>query len=168
MLVAGGIGLAPLRPAVLALAAAAEARAAAGLTTALYCGARTPADLLYADELAAWARLPGFSVRVTVDQAGADWQGSVGLVTGLMKALPGDPARTLAMTCGPEVMMRVVATRLVTLGLDESSIHLSAERNMKCAVGSCGHCQYGPLFVCRDGPVLPYPRLAPLLRVREI
>ena len=168
VLVAGGIGLAPLRPAILALAAAAEARAAAGLMTSIYCGARTPADLLYADELAAWARLPGFSVRVTVDQAGPDWRGSVGLVTGLMKALPSDPARTLAMSCGPEVMMRVVASRLVALGLDEASIHLSAERNMKCAVGSCGHCQYGPLFVCRDGPVLPYPRLAPLLRVREI
>ncbi len=168
VLVAGGIGLAPLRPAILALAAAAEARAAAGLLKSISCGARTPADLLYADELAAWARLPGFSVRVTVDQAGPDWQGSVGLVTGLMKALPGDPARTLAMSCGPEVMMRVVASRLVALGLDEASIHLSAERNMKCAVGSCGHCQYGPLFVCRDGPVLPYPRLAPLLRVREI
>jgi NAD(P)H-flavin reductase len=168
VLVAGGIGLAPLRPAILALAAAAEARAAAGLETAIYCGARTPADLLYADELAAWARLPRFSVRFTVDQAGADWRGSVGLVTGLMKALPGDPARTLAMSCGPEVMMRVVAARLVALGLDEASVYLSAERNMKCAVGSCGHCQYGPLFVCRDGPVLPYPRLAPLLRVREI
>ncbi len=168
VLVAGGIGLAPLRPAILALVAAADARAAAGLETAIYCGARTPADLLYPEELAAWARLPGFSVRVTVDQAGADWRGSVGLVTGLMKSLPGDPARTLAMSCGPEVMMRVVAARLVALGLDEASIHLSAERNMKCAVGSCGHCQYGPLFVCRDGPVLPYPRLAPLLRVPEI
>jgi len=168
VLVAGGIGLAPLRPAILALAATAEARAAAGLDTAIYCGARTPADLLYADELAGWARLPGFSVRITVDQAGADWQGSVGLVTGLMKGLPGDPARTLAMSCGPEVMMRVVAARLVALGLDEAAVYLSAERNMKCAVGTCGHCQYGPLFVCRDGPVLPYPRLAPLLRVREI
>jgi NAD(P)H-flavin reductase len=168
VLVAGGIGLAPLRPAILALAAAAEARAAAGLATAIYCGARTPADLLYADELAAWARLPGFSVRATVDQAGADWPGPVGLVTGLMKTLPGDPARTLAMSCGPEVMMRVVAARLVALGLGEASVYLSAERNMKCAVGSCGHCQYGPLFVCRDGPVFPYPRLAPLLRLREI
>lgn len=166
--VAGGIGLAPLRPAILALAAAAEARASAGLRTVVYCGSRSPADLLYADELAAWAKLPGFSVRVTVDHAGPDWQGAVGLVTALMKGLPGPGAATLAMSCGPEVMMRVVANRLVDLGVDANDVHLSAERNMKCAVGHCGHCQYGPLFVCRDGPVFPYPRLAPLLRVREI
>ena len=81
----------------------------------------------------------------------------------------GKPAAdTLGMRCGPEVMMRVVANRLVDLGVDPLDIHLSAERNMKCAVGQCGHYQYGPLFVCRDGPVFPYPRLAPLLRVREI
>lgn len=168
VLVAGGIGLAPLRPAILALAAAAEARAAANLRTAIYCGARSPADLLYADELAAWAKLPSFSVRVAVDHAGPGWQGAVGLVTSLMKGLPGPGAGTLAMSCGPEVMMRVVANRLVDLGVDPADVHLSAERNMKCAVGHCGHCQYGPLFVCRDGPVFPYPRLAPLLRVREI
>jgi NAD(P)H-flavin reductase len=165
LLIAGGLGLAPLRPAV--LAALTPRQAFSGLS--LLVGARSPETLLFAQQLDAW-RNAGFPVGVTVDHAGRGWKGRVGLVTRLLpKALAGtDPAQVSAFICGPEVMMRFTAEALVAAGVPASRVFLSMERNMKCAIGQCGRCQFGPDFICRDGPVLRYDRIAARLRVREL
>jgi NAD(P)H-flavin reductase len=163
LIVAGGIGLAPLRPAVCHVLAH---RAQYGHVALLY-GARTPADLLYARELQAWRGRFDLDVEVTVDRATAQWQGAVGVVTRLVPRVSFEPARTSAFVCGPEVMMRFAARELQRRGVPDDQVFLSAERNMKCGVGLCGHCQIGPLFACRDGPVIRYRTLAPLLAIRE-
>ena len=155
LLVAGGIGLAPLRPVVHEVL---RARRAFGRVTLLY-GARSPADLLYRRDLARWARRRDLDVRVTVDHADASWTGEVGVVPGLLPSAVFEPANVVAMLCGPEVMMRFTVRDLEALGVAPGAIWLSLERNMKCAVGLCGRCQLGPHFVCKDGPVLPLDRL---------
>jgi NAD(P)H-flavin reductase len=107
-------------------------------------------------------------VEVTVDRAGRDWRGPVGVVTRLVAAAPLEPARTVALVCGPEVMMRFVLRELEARGVAADRVWLSLERSMKCGVGLCGHCQLGPRFVCKDGPVYRADRVAPLLHVREL
>ena len=163
LFVAGGIGLAPLRPAILRLLAR---RGEYGKAALLY-GARTPDDRLYPAELEAWAER-GLQVLSTVDAAPLGWTGSVGVVTGLIARADVDPARTTAFVCGPEVMMRFCALELVRRGVAQERIHLSMERNMRCAVAVCGHCQYGPTLLCRDGPVLSWEALRPWFAVREL
>lgn len=163
VLVAGGIGMAPLRPAVLAVLA--QRRRFGRLR--LVVGARSPETVLFPRQLAAWDNKPRCEVQVTVDYAGPDWRGRVGLVTGLLGRVAFDPASTVALICGPEVMMRLVGRALVDRGLPPAATRVSLERNMRCAVASCGHCQFGPVFVCRDGPVFTYERVAPLLETRE-
>ena len=163
VVVAGGIGLAPLRAVVLELVAR---RAEFGRVHLLY-GARTPADLLYVDELASWADA-GIEVAVTVDQAGSDWDGRVGLVTELLGRADLDPDRTLAVVCGPEVMMRFVGTALVRRGVPAGKVRLSMERNMRCGVGLCGHCQLREHLICIDGPVFPLDAVDRLMTVREL
>jgi NAD(P)H-flavin reductase len=162
VVVAGGIGLAPLRPALLELLAH---RASFRRATLLY-GARTPADLLFPAELDAWS--PALDVAVTVDAAPAGYRGSVGLVTKPLARADFDPVRTLALVCGPEVMMRHVADDLVRRGVPPAQVRLSLERNMRCGVGLCGHCQLRELLICVDGPVVPLDRAAPLITVREL
>ena len=164
VIVTGGIGLAPLRPAVLE----ALNRNADFNSIALVYGARTPGDLLYRDDLLGWVSTPEMRVEVTVDRAGTDWWGDVGLVTGLIPRLDFEPVNTSVFVCGPEVMMRVVARDLRDRGVPADHISLSIERNMKCAIGFCGHCQYGSDFVCRTGPVGSYERFEQRLRVSEI
>lgn len=164
VIVAGGIGLAPLRPAILALLAA---RRRYGRLRILY-GARTPADILYGRELSAWQHRPDVFVDITVDRATPAWTGNVGVVTRLIEAEGFDPGHAMALVCGPEAMMRFTAETLMTAGVPPQRIHLSWERNMHCAQGFCGHCQFGPLFVCRDGPVFPLARIADLIRIREL
>lgn len=162
--VAGGIGLAPLRPALLEVVARREAY---GRVVLLY-GARSPEDVLFADELRTWAREHRVVVEVTVDYGPPSWTGRVGLVTSLVPRAGFDPAHALALVCGPEVMMRYVATALVARGVAPGRIRLSLERNMKCGVGLCGHCQFRELFLCVDGPVVTYERVAELMDVREL
>jgi NAD(P)H-flavin reductase len=162
LIVAGGIGLAPLRPVVLE----ALRRRSEFSSVSLIYGARTPADLLYAKELARWASRA--RVEVTVDRGDADWNGHTGVVTKFISGVVRSPATTIAMTCGPEVMMRFVARELVGLGVEESRIFVSTERNMKCGVALCGHCQLGPYLLCRDGPTFSYDRIGPLLRIPEL
>jgi NAD(P)H-flavin reductase len=162
--VAGGIGLAPLRPAILEVVAA---RDAFGRVAVLY-GARTPEDLLYADDLAAWGRDHGVTVEVTVDSGPPAWRGRVGLVTQLLARVDLDPRRTLGLVCGPEVMMRHAATALLDRGVPAHRVRLSMERNMRCGVGLCGHCQLRELLLCVDGPVLAHDRLEPLMRRAEL
>lgn len=162
--VAGGIGLAPLRPAI--YRAMAE-RQKYGNIAVLY-GARTPEDILFSKELLRWRSRFDIDVQVTVDRATGHWQGRVGLVTKLIAAGGFDPDNAVAYTCGPEVMMRHVIDSLHDRGVPYDRIYLSMERNMKCAVGFCGHCQWGPHFVCRDGPVFRYDKIVDTLNTREI
>ncbi|SDP18972.1 NAD(P)H-flavin reductase [Nakamurella panacisegetis] len=162
--VAGGIGLAPLRPAILEVVAD---RASYDRVVLLY-GARTPEDILFADDLRAWTERDGIDVEVTVDNGQYAWRGRVGLVTHLITRAGFDGARTLALVCGPEVMMRYAAQALSDRGVPPARLRLSMERNMKCGVGLCGHCQLRELFLCVDGPVLGYDRLAPLIFRAEL
>jgi NAD(P)H-flavin reductase len=134
----------------------------------LLLGSRRPEDIVFRHEVESWRGRFDIDVEVTVDHAGADWRGHVGIVTTLIARLELDPAKTIAMVCGPEVMMRFVAMALCDRGIAEESVFLSMERNMKCAIGHCGHCQLGPTFICRDGPVFTYRRLKPLLGVKEL
>lgn len=164
VVVAGGIGLAPLRPVICAVL---NARERFRRVSILY-GARTPDDLLYRNELEEWRGRFDLHVGVTVDRAPVSWRGEVGVVTGLLPRAPFDPERTVAMVCGPEIMMRFVARDLASAGVSPASIYLSMERNMRCGLGLCGHCQYGPTFVCKDGPVFAYGKIQRLLGTREI
>jgi NAD(P)H-flavin reductase len=164
LIVAGGIGLAPLRPAMYHLLAH---RARYRKVILLY-GTRTPADLLFRKELERWRASFDLEVHVTVDRASGTWRGNVGVVTKLIGKVPLDPGGTVALVCGPEVMMRFTAMDLLQRGVPADRIHLSVERNMKCAIGLCGHCQWGPVFVCRDGPVFPYDRIKDLLSAWEV
>jgi NAD(P)H-flavin reductase len=164
LLVAGGLGLAPLRPALYAILARRERYG----RVVIMVGSRSPEDILYRRELEHWRRRPDLEVLLTVDHADADWRGHVGVVPALIPHAGLDPAETLALVCGPEVMMRFTANALLAAGIRPERIHLSMERNMKCAVGQCGHCQFGPFFVCKDGPVLRYDRIGTILAVPEI
>jgi NAD(P)H-flavin reductase len=166
VIVAGGIGLAPLRSAIYHVLARREKY---GRITLLY-GTRTPGDILYQSELEKWRGRFDLQVEVTVDNvpAGQDWRGHVGVVTTLVGRADFDPAQTIAMICGPEVMMRFTVVELRKRGIREESIFISMERNMKCAVGFCGHCLFGPTFICKDGPVFRFDRVGPWLSIREI
>jgi NAD(P)H-flavin reductase len=164
VIVSGGIGLAPLRPAVYHILAQ---RGLYGRVVLLY-GARTPRDVLYARELRQWRSRFDLEVEVTVDRATAGWRGSVGVVTRRIERVPFDAARAMAFLCGPEAMIRFSAQSLERRGVAATNVFASMERNMKCGVGLCGHCQLGPFFLCKDGPVVRYDRLQPLLGVREV
>jgi NAD(P)H-flavin reductase len=164
VVVAGGVGLAPLRPVLLG----ALARRDAYRRVVLVAGARGPAEFLFSDQLAQWSATPGLEVALTVDQPAAGWNGQVGFVTEPLARLSLDPQRTTAFVCGPEPMMRFSANVLLGKGIEAGRIRISLERNMKCGVGLCGHCQLGPLLLCRDGPVVDYARARPLMVIREL
>jgi NAD(P)H-flavin reductase len=161
---AGGIGLAPLRPVLYHLLAQ---RAGYGNVVLLY-GARTPQDLLYTGELARWRGRFDLEVGVTVDKATDGWQGHVGTVTTLIPKAGFDPAHTGAFVCGPEIMMRFTIRELQSRGVPDERIYISMERNMKCAIGLCGHCQLGPFFICKDGPVFAYSAIKEWFGKREV
>jgi NAD(P)H-flavin reductase len=162
IVMAGGLGLAPLRPVIHRLLA----RRAAFGRVSLLVGARSPEELVFASELELWRQ--GLDVHVTVDRAGPEWTGNVGVVTTLVAKARFDPGNVAAFLCGPEVMMRFSARALEQRGVGADRVHVSLERNMKCAVGFCGHCQLGPAFICRDGPVLRQDRVAAALATREL
>jgi NAD(P)H-flavin reductase len=162
--VAGGLGLAPLRPAIYHVLARREHY---GRVVILY-GTRSPSDILFRNEVERWRRRLDLEVLVTVDRADAAWRGDVGVVPRLIARAGFDPHSAVAMVCGPEVMMRFTANALQAAGVGSERIYLSMERNMKCAIGLCGHCQFGPDFVCKDGPVMRYDRIADIMTVREI
>lgn len=166
VVVGGGIGLAPLRPVV----HEAQARIADGRLgrAVVVIGARTPADLLYADELDAWCADERLEVCTTVDRAPTGWRGDVGVVTRVLARLAVAPARTHAAVCGPEVMLRATARALIDAGVPGEAVQVSLERNMRCGIGHCGHCQLGPHLLCRDGPVHRWSDVAGLLEVREL
>ena len=162
VLIAGGLGLAPLKPVV----ELAISRPGAFLSVHLLYGTRDPESLLFRDQLGPWES--GLDLFTTVDTATNGWRGNVGVVTGAIDRLTVDPARTVAFLCGPEIMMRLSIDRLVQLGVPPDGIHVSMERSMKCAIGLCGHCQFGGSFVCREGPVYRYADVANRLRIPEL
>ena len=169
IIVAGGIGLAPVRPLLHAIRADREAFGEVSLVV----GARTAAELLFRAELDEWwqdrgADSPRVNVRTIVDRSSTDWRGSVGIVTNELPRVRIVPSRTVAMLCGPEVMMRFVAVHLTDRGVPADRIEVSMERNMQCALAQCGHCQLAGFFVCSDGPVLTWDVAEPLMKVREL
>jgi len=164
VVVAGGIGLAPLRPVLYHLMSQRERYR----KIVLLYGARTPEDILYKRELERWRGKFDLEVQVTVDRGASGWRGNVGVVTPLLSRAPFNPSNTIALLCGPEIMMRFAVIELQKRGVPAERMFLSMERNMKCALGYCGHCQYGPFFVCKDGPVFRFDRIASIFSKGEI
>ncbi|OBH12157.1 FAD/NAD(P)-binding protein [Mycobacterium sp. E1747] len=164
VMVAGGVGLCPLRPAILGALAT---RSRYGKVT-LVVGARSQADFVFAAQLEKWAQDPQIELHLIVDAKTPGWDGEVGLVTEPLGRLALDPDRTTAFLCGPEPMLRFGAEALLAKGIAAENIRVSLERNMQCGAGLCGHCQLGPLLLCRDGPVVSYDVAGPLLRVKEL
>ena len=164
VIVAGGVGLAPLRPAIYSLLAKRERYG----KICIFYGARTPEDILYRKQLEKWRGRFDLNVDVIVDRATGGWNGPVGVVTKLLVRGGFDPTSAVAFLCGPEVMMRYAVATLDGLHLPSKQIYISMERNMKCGIGLCGHCQFGPGFVCKDGPVFRFDGIARQFNVREI
>jgi NAD(P)H-flavin reductase len=164
VIVAGGIGLAPLRPALYQLMAERDKYR----RIILLYGTRTPEDILYRRELERWRGKFDLEIYVTVDRASSGWRGNVGVVTTLIRRAPFDPSNAVAFVCGPEVMMRFTVMELEKRGIRPERTYVSMERNMKCAVGFCGHCQYGPVFICKDGPVFRFDRIEPIFGKVEL
>jgi NAD(P)H-flavin reductase len=160
VVVAGGIGLPPLRPAVRALVHRGHHQ------VHLLVGARDPSTILYPAQLAGW-RAAGVQVEVTVDTPDDRWSGPVGNAVALLPRVHRDLHDAAALLCGPEVMMVAAARALVARGMDPARIQVSIERNMHCGVAHCGRCQLGPLMMCRDGPIITWERAAPLLEVAQ-
>jgi NAD(P)H-flavin reductase len=164
VIVAGGCGLAPLRPVIMQ---ALEQRSRFGRVVVI-AGARTPQHLLFRAEAADWTQNPLLEAELIVDAAEQGWQWQVGLVTEPLRRLTLDPPCATAFICGPEPMMRFSASALMDYGMAANDIRVSLERSMQCGIGWCGHCQLGPLLLCRDGPVVGYDVAAPLLQVKEL
>ncbi len=164
IIIAGGIGLAPLRPSIYHVL---RRREEYGKVVLLY-GTRSPDDLLYQKELERWRSRFDLDVQITVDRAVREWHGNVGVVTTLIPRAGFDPHNAVAMVCGPEIMMRYTAAELLRRGMPGDRIYVSMERNMKCGIGLCGHCQFGSVFVCKDGPVFPYAQIKDMLVKWEI
>ena len=164
LFIGGGLGLAPLRAAILEVGDDADASTRA---TILY-GARTPDDLLFTSDLEIWTEMESLSVVTTVDSANDDWGGRVGLVTEHLDEALDTLDDPITMLCGPDVMIGIVCTELIARGRPADSIWITMERNMKCGVGLCGHCQFGPHFLCKDGPVFRYDQIMQLFDVAEV
>ena len=164
VLVAGGVGLAPLRSVILFLKRYREQIGRADLLI----GARTPDNLLFRDDYTSWSAAR-INVLTTVDRAAEQWSGNVGVVTLLLDRLVlPRPESTVLLTCGPEVMMRYVIRSALGRGFQPRNLYVSLERQMNCAIGLCGHCQLGPEFVCKDGPVFRYDQIGPWLQIRDL
>ncbi len=164
VVVAGGLGLAPLRPAIHHVLAH---RDEYGRVIVCY-GGRSPAELLFRTELEQWRARFDLDIDVIVDTAGSDWHGKVGVVTKLVELAPLDPDNSVALLCGPEVMLRFGMQTLRKRGVPAERCYISMERNMHCAIAQCGHCQLGPKFICREGPVHRFDEIEPWLKVREL
>ena len=163
ILVGGGIGLAPLRP---ALSHIINNRIDYGLVS-MAIGFRSPHEMLFVEEIREWRQHFDLDIELTVDVADETWRGSVGVVTRLIPMLEANED-AIAMVCGPGIMMTFTARALRDRDFHPDNIYVSLERNMKCGVGMCGHCQYGPLFVCTDGPVKQFSEVERLFGIREV
>jgi len=164
LFVAGGIGMAPLRSALIHVLNARDR-----YRRVVVCsGAGTPTELLYGADLAHSAARGDAEIHLIVERPALSWAGPVGVVSSLLPGLDVDWPGAMAFVCGPDEMMRATATTLTGLGMAAARVRLTLERNMKCAVALCGHCQLGPLLVCRDGPIVAYDRLEPFYAIEEI
>jgi len=152
LLIAGGLGIAPLRSLINYII---DNRRDFGKVDILL-GCRDPQSMLFGDELDFWDKRIDLNFCCSVDQAAPDWEGNVGLITGLIPGVTLDPLKTIAVACGPPVMYRFVVDELLNKGIPESHIYLSLERHMKCGLGKCGHCQIHDIYCCQDGPVFNY------------
>ncbi len=164
VIVTGGLGCAPVVAAINYIMMRREAYGELNI----FHGIKTPRDLLYRERFRAWQAAPNTNVYLSADRPDRRWKHAVGVVTSLFREVRLDPARSIVMMCGPEVMMRSAVRELLDKGVAADRIYLSLERNMKCAVGFCGHCQYGPMFICKDGPVLRYDRISRWFDIREL
>jgi NAD(P)H-flavin reductase len=164
LIVTGGLGCAPVVAAINYVMTRREAYGA----LKIFHGIKTPGDLLYRERFQAWRKAPNTEVHLTVDRPDRKWKEHVGVVTALFGQTQIDPDRSIVMMCGPEIMMRFAVRELVKRGVTTNRIYLAMERNMKCAIGFCGHCQYGPLFICKDGPVLRYDLISRWFDIREL
>lgn len=164
LVIAGGLGLAPLRS---LMVKAVEERDRLESLTLIY-GARDRYEFLFRRDVEEWAARNGIDVLMTVDHPDERWTGNVGVVTTLLDQAVNDPSKTVAFMCGPDVMLSAVSTSLTSRQVPAKQIWVTMERNMKCAIGLCGHCQFGPLFLCKDGPVFRYDRIARLFSVPEV
>lgn len=163
LLIAGGLGLPSLRPALLHF----EAHLKDYNRISLLYGARSCDRFLYADDLSRWKK-KGIEIKMTVDRGKPSWKGDVGVVTTLLPDQLKRPKETVAFICGPEVMIRASVEALKQRGVESDTIYISMERNMQCGVGFCGHCQFGPYFLCKDGPVFSYSQLQHWFDVHEL
>ena len=164
IIVGGGLGLAPLRPVIYFL----KDIASKVKKATLLIGAKNPNNLLYSKEVENWKQDKSFEVHTTFDQAPSSYKGPIGLITNLIPRITFNPLETIVLVCGPEIMMKSIAIEFEKKGVNKADIYMSLERNMKCALGFCGHCQLGPDFICREGPVLDYKALESRLRIHEI
>lgn len=164
VLVAGGIGLAPLRPMIYHI----QSNRDKYKKVWLFYGTRTPKDIIYENELAKWRKSGDIDIHTTVDKGSLLWRGNVGNVPNLLEKTPIDIDNTVALVCGPEIMIHYSVLSLEKMGLAKDAIYVSMERNMQCGVGYCGHCMCGSKFICKDGPVLKYSEAEQLLKVREL
>lgn len=159
VIITGGLGCAPV---VGAIEYIFRRRDNYGAVKILH-GVKAPHDLLYRERFDAWRRQPDTEVFLSSDQPAKSWQYHIGVVTELFERVQFTPGRTIVLMCGPEIMMRVGIPILVRRGVSESSVYVSLERHMECGIGLCGHCQLGPYFLCKDGPVMRYDTVAPWL-----
>jgi sulfhydrogenase subunit gamma (sulfur reductase) len=159
VIVTGGLGCAPV---VGAIEYIFRRRDQYGAVKILH-GVKTPEDLLFRERFETWRTQPDTEVLLTSDQPGKVWRYHVGVVTELFEHVSIDSASTMVLMCGPEIMMRLGAPILIGRGIPATSIYVSLERHMECGIGLCGHCQMGPYFLCKDGPVMSYDRVARLL-----
>lgn len=164
VIVAGGVGIAPLRPVIEEIVANREAYGEVNI----FYGARNPRTLIFHQDLISWQADPTIDFHITVDHSYKNWRGNVGVVTRLIDHAKFKSENTRAFVCGPEVMMRLTSMALIDAGMSEEDIHVSMERNMKCGFGHCGHCQYGPYFICKDGAVFNYGEVKNYLKIREL
>lgn len=164
IIMAGGVGLCPVRPIIETIL---DNREQFGEVNILY-GARNPDDIIFHHDIISWQSDPSINFLITVDHAFSQWRGNVGVVTHLMEKARFNPDNTIVYICGPEVMMRFGAYACLAAAIPENHIYISMERNMKCAIGFCGHCQFGPYFICKDGAVFPYDDLKPYLNLAKI
>ena len=164
VIVAGGIGLAPLRPVIYHILAHRDQYRKVWL----FYGARTPKDVIYEEEIAKWRKRGDIEIHMTVDKGRLLWRGSVGTVPAVMEKVAVDTKNTIALVCGPEIMIHFSVIALEKMGFSKEAIYVSMERNMQCGVGYCGHCMCGEKFICKDGPVLKYSEAEKLLKIREL
>lgn len=155
LFVTGGLGCAPVAGAIDYVF---RRREDYGSVKILH-GVKQPHDLLYRDRFEAWRAHPNTEVHLASDQPGKAWRYHVGVVTDLFEDVRFEPGRTVAMMCGPEIMMRLASQTLIRRGIPSTAIYVSLERHMECGIGLCGHCQLGPFFICKDGPVMRYDRV---------